>query len=405
MSVGLSPPEYLLIVKGVRLATVAAGIKSNQQSDLVLLTFDADTHCAGVFTRNAFSAAPVIVAKNHLAQTSPRALLINSGNANAGTGAQGLRNAQQCCALVADAIDCVENEVLPFSTGVIGEDLPMGKVEAAIERLPHELAADAWLQAANGIMTTDTIAKAFSRRLQLDGTDVTITGIAKGSGMIRPDMATMLAFVTTDAAVDSAWLQHCLESAVDISFNCITVDGDTSTNDACILAATGASGCRPLDGNGADSEAFQQAINQVLIQLAQMIVRDGEGATKFVTVTVQSAATPAEAKQVAYTIAHSPLVKTAVFAGDPNWGRILAAIGRAGIDDLDIDQVRVYLDEVCIVSQGGRDPTYTEASGQQVMEQDEITIRVILNRGAEQAKIWTSDLSYEYVKINAEYRT
>jgi glutamate N-acetyltransferase/amino-acid N-acetyltransferase len=405
MPVGLSLPENVLIVKGIRLATVAAGIKSNQQSDLVLLTFDPGTHCAGVFTRNAFCAAPVIVAKNHLAQTSPRALLINSGNANAGTGKQGLRNVHQCCAWVAEAIDCAQNEILPFSTGVIGEDLPMAKVEAAIERLPRELAADAWLPAASGIMTTDTVAKACSRRLQLDGAEVTITGIAKGSGMIRPDMATMLAFVTTDAAVDSAWLQHCLESAVDISFNRITVDGDTSTNDACILAATGASGCRPLDGSGADSEAFQQAINQVMMQLAQAIIRDGEGATKFVTVSVQSAATTDEAKQVAYTIAHSPLVKTALFAGDPNWGRILAAIGRAGIDDLDIDQVRVYLDEVCIVSQGGRDPAYTEVKGQQVMEQDEISIRVVLNRGVEQVRIWTSDLSYEYVKINAEYRT
>ena len=405
MPVGLSPPENLLSVKGVRLATVAAGIKSDQQSDLVLLAFDPETRCAGVFTRNAFSAAPVVVAKNHLAQTSPRALLINSGNANAGTGAQGLRDAQQCCALVAEAIDCAENEVLPFSTGVIGEDLPMDKIKAAIKRLPNELAADAWLQAASGIMTTDTIAKACSRRLQLDGVEVAITGIAKGSGMICPDMATMLAFVTTDAAVDSAWLQHCLETAVDGSFNSITVDGDTSTNDACVLAATGASACRPLDGSGADSEAFQRAINQVLTQLAQMVIRDGEGATKFVTVTVQSALTTDEAKQVAYTIAHSPLVKTALFAGDPNWGRILAAIGRAGIDDLDIDQVRVYLDEVCIVSHGGRDPAYTETIGQRVMEQDEIAILVMLNRGAEQARIWTSDLSYEYVKINAEYRT
>ncbi len=405
MPVGLSPPENILSVKGVRLATVAAGIKSSQQSDLVLLTFDPDTRCAGVFTRNAFSAAPVIVAKNHLAQTSPRALLINSGNANAGTGAQGLRDAQQCCALVAEAIDCAENEVLPFSTGVIGEDLPMDKIESAIKRLPNKLAADAWLQAANGIMTTDTIAKACSHRLQLDGVEVTITGIVKGSGMICPDMATMLAFVTTDAAVDRAWLQHCLETAVDSSFNSITVDGDTSTNDACVLAATGASACRPLDGSGADSEAFQQAINYVLTRLAQLVIRDGEGATKFVTVTVQSALTTDEAKQVAYTIAHSPLVKTALFAGDPNWGRILAAVGRAGIDDLDIEQVRVYLNEVCIVSHGGRDSTYTEALGQQVMEQDDISIRVMLNRGVEQARIWTSDLSYDYVKINAEYRT
>ena len=405
MPVGLSPPENVLNVKGVRLATVAAGIKSKQQPDLVLLAFDQHTRCAAVFTRNAFCAAPVLVARDHLAQASPRALLINSGNANAGTGQQGLHNAQLSCAWVAEALGCAQNEILPFSTGVIGEDLPMANIEASIERLTHELAADAWLPAASGIMTTDTIAKACSRRLRLDGAEVTITGMAKGSGMIRPDMATMLAFVATDAAVDGAWLQRCLESAVSMSFNSITVDGDTSTNDACVLAATGASGCRPLDGNGADSEAFQQAINQVLIQLAQAIVRDGEGATKFVTVSVESAATSGEAKQVAYTIAHSPLVKTALFAGDPNWGRILAAIGRAGLDDLDIDQVRVYLDEVCIVSHGGRDQAYTEARGQQVMARDEISIRVMLNRGSEQARVWTSDLSYEYVKINAEYRT
>ncbi|MGB5276466.1 MAG: bifunctional glutamate N-acetyltransferase/amino-acid acetyltransferase ArgJ [Gammaproteobacteria bacterium] len=405
MAVGLLPPNNIRIVKGVQLAAVVAGIKSDQRADVVLVTFDPNTVCAGVFTRNAFCAAPVVVAKNHLAQASTRALLINSGNANAGTGKQGLRNAQQCCALVAEAIDCAQNQVLPFSTGVIGEDLPMDKIEVAIKQLAPKLAADAWLQAANAIMTTDTLAKACSRSLQFGDSEVTITGIAKGSGMICPDMATMLAFVTTDAAVDSVWLQHCLESAVDISFNRITVDGDTSTNDACLLAATAASGCSQLDGSDPNSDLFQQAINEVMIELAQKIIRDGEGATKFVTVNVQSAASMNEAKQVAYTIAHSPLVKTALFASDPNWGRILAAVGRADLDDLDIDSVRIYLDDVCIVSQGGRDPAYTEAMGKQVMDQDEITLRVILDRGTEQATVWTTDLSYEYVKINAEYRT
>ena len=405
MPVGLSPPENILPVNGVQLATVVAGIKHNQQPDVVLVTFDPNTVCAGVFTQNAFFAAPVVVAKNHLAQAATRALLINSGNANAGTGKSGVTNAQLCCAQVAGAIGCAESQVLPFSTGVIGEDLPMDKMASAIRLLPGKLAADGWLQAAHGIMTTDTVAKACSRTLDVDGVEVTISGMAKGAGMIRPDMATMLAFIATDAAVDSKWLQQCLESAVNVSFNSITVDGDTSTNDACILAATGASGGRQLDGSCEYSDAFKGAINEVLIQLAQSIIRDGEGATKFVTVNVQSAASSAEAKQVAYTIAHSPLVKTALYASDPNWGRILAAVGRAGVSHLDISDVWIYLDEVCIVSQGGRDQAYVESMGQKVMDQEEITIRVLLNRGEKQATVWTTDLSYEYVKINAEYRT
>jgi len=406
MAVGLSHPENILSVKGVQLATVAAGIKKNgQKHDLVLITFEPDTVCAGVFTRNAFCAAPVTVAKNHLAQTSPRALLINSGNANAGTGARGLRDAEQGCALVASAISCADVEVLPFSTGIIGEDLPMNKIESGIKQLPAGLEEDAWVQAATAIMTTDTVAKACSRSLRIDNAEVTITGIAKGSGMIRPDMATMLAFIATDAAVNREWLQQCLETAVNFSFNNITVDGDTSTNDACILAATGASGSHILDGSCDSSVEFQKAVNEVLIQLAQAIVRDGEGATKFVTVHVESAVDVAEAKQVAYTIAHSPLVKTALYASDPNWGRILAAVGRAGLDNLDINNVSIYLGDVCIVSKGGRDPAYEEALGQAVMSQDEIGIRVVLNRGKEQATVWTTDLSYDYVKINAEYRS
>ena len=406
MAVGLSQPENILSVKGARLATVAAGIKKNgQKPDLVLITFEPDTVCAGVFTRNAFCAAPVTVAKNHLAQSNPRALLINSGNANAGTGAQGLRDAEQSCALVASAISCTDDEVLPFSTGIIGEDLPMDKIESGIKQLPAWLEETAWAQAAAAIMTTDTVAKACSHSLRIDNTEVVITGIAKGSGMIRPDMATMLAFIATDAAVNREWLQQCLESAVNVSFNNITVDGDTSTNDACILAATGASGSHMLDGGCDSSVEFQKAVNEVLIQLAQAIVRDGEGATKFVTVQVESAVNVAEAKQVAYTIAHSPLVKTALYASDPNWGRILAAVGRAGLDNLDINNVSIYLGDVCIVSKGGRDPAYEEALGQAVMSQDEISIRVTLSRGNEQTTVWTTDLSYDYVKINAEYRS
>ncbi len=405
MAVGLSQPENILSVKGVKLATVAAGIKKGNKQDIVLITFEPDTVCAGVFTRNAFCAAPVTVARNHLAQANPKALLINSGNANAGTGARGLRDAEQSCVLVAKAINCTDDEVLPFSTGVIGEDLPVDKIETGLKQLPARLEEDAWSQAATAIMTTDTVAKACSRTLLIDNTEVVITGIAKGSGMIRPDMATMLAFIATDAAVDPEWLQKCLETAVNLSFNNITVDGDTSTNDACILAATAASGCRMLDGSCDSSIEFEKAVNEVFVQLAQAIVRDGEGATKFVTVHVESAVNVAEAKQVAYTIAHSPLVKTALYASDPNWGRILAAVGRAGLDNLDINNVSIYLGDICIVSKGGRDPAYEEAQGQAVMSREEISIRVTLNRGNAQATVWTTDLSYDYVKINAEYRT
>ncbi|MBT8129421.1 MAG: bifunctional glutamate N-acetyltransferase/amino-acid acetyltransferase ArgJ, partial [Gammaproteobacteria bacterium] len=264
---------------------------------------------------------------------------------------------------------------------------------------------DAWVPAARGIMTTDTVPKACSRSLQIDGTSVRVTGIAKGSGMICPDMATMLAFIATDAVVDDVWLQHCLQAAVEVSFNAITVDGDTSTNDACVLAATGASGTHVLDGRCNDSVALKNLITEVCVELAQAIIRDGEGATKFVTIEVASAANINEARQLAYTVAHSPLVKTALFASDPNWGRILAAVGRAGLDNLDINKLRIYLDDVCIVSDGGRDQHYQEATGQRVMNQDEITLRITLGRGDAQARIWTTDLSYDYVKINSEYRT
>ncbi len=405
MAVGLSEPENLLPVAGVELAAISAGIKANQQDDLVLLKLEQGSCCAAVFTRNAFCAAPVIIAREHLKLASPRALLINSGNANAGTGEQGLEDARQSCALVAEVIGCEPQEVLPFSTGVIGENLPMQKLQSGIARLPGKLGADNWLLAARGIMTTDTLAKAVSSTVTVDATEVTITGIAKGAGMIRPDMATMLAFISTDATVEPDWLQQCLHAAVKISFNCITVDGDTSTNDACILTATGASGSRMLAGECDDSKQFVQVLTDVCTRLAQAIVRDGEGASKFVTIIVDSAADEAEARRVAYTIAHSPLVKTALFASDPNWGRILAAVGRAALDDLDIDTIRIFLDDVCIVSNGGRDAAYQEDMGQQVMSQDEITIRVELNRGEQQATVWTSDLSYDYVKINAEYRT
>lgn len=405
MAVGLSPPENILPVRGVQLATTAAGIKNNQQQDLVLMQFDPGTVCAGVFTRNAFCAAPVAVAKKHLERAGTRALLINSGNANAGTGSKGLSDAERCCALVADTIDCDRQQVLPFSTGVIGEYLPMDKIETAIRQLPGRRTEDAWLDAAAAIMTTDTVPKAVSRSLRIGSSDVTITGIAKGAGMIRPDMATMLAFLATDACIDSSWLQQALAAAVDGSFNCISVDGDTSTNDACMLAATGAAANPVLNSDSSEGRLFQQALDDVCLQLAQSIVRDGEGATKFVTVSVGGAASADEARAVAYTVAHSPLVKTALFASDPNWGRVLAAVGRTGITELAIEAVAIYLDDVCIVAGGGRHPDYQEAMGQAVMQQDEITIRITLGRGEAQATVWTTDLSYDYVKINAEYRT
>jgi glutamate N-acetyltransferase/amino-acid N-acetyltransferase len=406
MAVGLSEPRQLLPVAGVRLAAIGAGIKPNKQrDDLVMIALDPGTTCASVFTRNAFCAAPVIVARQHLDTTPPRALLINSGNANAGTGQQGLDDASESCARVAEALGCLPQEVLPFSTGVIGENLPMTKLNAGIEAVAGRLDENSWMAAARGIMTTDTIAKACSRQISIDGTTITLTGFAKGSGMIHPDMATMLAFIFTDANTDADFLRHCLKHAADASFNCITVDGDTSTNDACILAATGKSGSEKLTGASAGSAQFAVAVEDVCTQLAQAIIRDGEGATKFVTVHVTSAASVEEARNVAFTIAHSPLVKTALFASDPNWGRILAAVGRAGIADLQIDGVDIYLDDVCIVEHGARAAMYTEEQGQQVMKRDEITITVSVSRGEAAATIWTTDLSHDYVTINSEYRS
>ncbi|UCE89607.1 MAG: bifunctional glutamate N-acetyltransferase/amino-acid acetyltransferase ArgJ [Pseudomonadota bacterium] len=392
-------------IDGVRLAATAAGIKAGGRSDLVLIELAPGTQTAAVFTRNAFCAAPVVVAREHLRHAAPRFLLINSGNANAGLGAPGITAARDCCAAVAKSAGCEPQHVLPFSTGVIGEPLPVQRMTAAIPAISSALRKDGWADAAGAIMTTDTVSKSASRTLVVDGREVIVNGIAKGAGMIRPDMATMLAFVGTDAAVDKALLQQCLNEAVAQSFNCITVDGDTSTNDACVLFATGASGVVIVEGDSAAREAFSTAVREVCEDLAQAIVRDGEGATKFITVEVAGAASENEARAVAFTIAHSPLVKTAFFAGDPNWGRILAAIGRAGVDDLAIDKVTMHLGTVCIVSRGGRDAAYTEEQGQSVMSQQEIPVRVDLGRGRSSATVWTCDLSYDYVKINAEYRT
>lgn len=392
-------------VEGIRLAATAAGIRYQGRDDLLLIELAEGGRCAAVFTRNAFCAAPVTVAREHLTKGVVRYLLINSGNANAGTGALGLQTAVETCRLLADAAGCSSSQVLPFSTGVIGEDLPLSPFVRAIPALLEGLAADNWQDAAASIMTTDTVPKLVSRTVELFRGSVTVTGIAKGAGMICPDMATMLAYVATDAAVPQSLLQQMLVDAVELSFNTITVDGDTSTNDACVLLASGASGHSIDSIDSEDGRRLVQGVRSVCAELAEMIVRDGEGATKLVRIRVESAADGEEARRVAYTVAHSPLVKTALFASDPNWGRILAAVGRARVSGLVIDRVRIWLGDVCIVSGGGRDPGYTEQAGQAVMAADEIEIRIDLNRGRSSVQVLSCDLSFDYVKINAEYRT
>ncbi len=391
-------------ISGIRLGSACAGIKKPGRRDLVIMEIAPDSTCAAVFTRNAFCAAPVTVARAHLAAQAPRYLLVNTGNANAGTGAQGLRDARFCCDALAQLTGVEPTQVLPFSTGVIGEPLPVARLCAGLPEALAALDEHGWESAAQGIMTTDTRPKGASRQVTLQDKSVTVTGIAKGSGMIRPDMATMLAYVTTDAGVDQAPLQRCLRQAVDVSFNRITVDGDTSTNDACLLIATGRSGVR-VGTDGDDYQAVCAAVREVCIDLAQAIVRDGEGATKFITIDVRGGRDEAECKLAAYAIAHSPLVKTAFFASDPNWGRILAAVGRAGIADLLIERVVMHLDDVCIVRDGGRAPEYREGDGLRVMQRAEISIVIDLGRGAARTQVWTCDLSHDYVRINAEYRT
>ena len=397
------PLPELFPVCGLRLGVTAAGIKIPGRPDLVVMSLAAGSVCAAVFTQNAFCAAPVIVAREHLARQQPVCLLINTGNANAGTGEAGIKDARLCCEAVADQHGCTAQAVLPFSTGVIGEPLPVTAILEGIPLALDQLDEAGWAAAASAILTTDTVPKGASKRIEIDGQKVTITGIAKGSGMIRPDMATMLAFIATDASLDPETLQDCLSQATEKSFNRITVDGDTSTNDACVLVATGSG--TALEPGSPGYTLFSEALNDICVLLAQAIVRDGEGATRFVTIAVENGLSSDECLQVAYTIAHSPLVKTALFAGDPNWGRILAAVGRSGVAELDLDQLEIFLDDVCIVRAGGRALDYTEAAGQQVMDQEEITIRVDLHRGACREVIWTCDLSYDYVKINAEYRT
>lgn len=404
MAVGQLPFPKMLPVTGIKLGTACAGIKQNERDDLLVIELTEGSRCSGVFTNNAFCAAPVTIAKQHLSN-NPRWLLINSGNANAGTGSAGLNDAISCCQALAEHTNNDSNQVLPFSTGVIGERLPVEKIHQALPIAVNNLSPLHWQEAAHAIMTTDTFPKGASCSFEIEGKSITITGISKGAGMIQPNMATMLAFITTDATISQTTLQDCLETAVKQSFNRITVDGDTSTNDACILIATSHSTAPEIQPDSEYYSLFLEKLNTVTKQLAEAIVRDGEGATKLMRIIVEQAKNSDEALQVAKTIAHSPLVKTALFAGDPNWGRILAAVGRSGIDDLDIDAITIHLDEVCIVSNGGRDPAYTEENGQKVMDRDEIKIIVNLGRGQASEQVLSCDLSYEYVRINAEYRT
>jgi glutamate N-acetyltransferase/amino-acid N-acetyltransferase len=405
MPVGYREPPELMPVGGVRLASLAAGIRYQSRDDLVIMELAEGSDCAAVFTRNAFCAAPVIVARQHLSHQPPRYLLINSGNANAGTGDRGMADARRSCLLLAGKAGCDADQVLPFSTGVIGERLPVERIEAALEDALGKLSEHGWKDAAHAIMTTDTVAKGTSKRVKLGGQAITITGIAKGAGMICPSMATMLAYLACDASVEAVALQRCLERAVRRSFNRITVDGDTSTNDACVLVATGASGSQRLDEAHVDYPAFCEAVTAVCEELAQQLIRDGEGATKFVTVRVEGGRDSEECLRLAYTVAHSPLVKTALFASDPNWGRILAAVGRSGIEDLNIKDIRIFIGDVCIVRDGAKAEDYREQDGQRVMLEDEILIRIQLGRGAVAEQVWTCDLSDEYIRINAEYRS
>ncbi len=396
--------EPLLSVPGIEVAAVAAGIRKPGRLDLTLFRLASTASCAAVFTRNAFQAAPVVLARQHLQAGAPRALLINAGYANAGTGPEGAQVALRLCAAVGEALDLPAQAVLPFSTGVIGESLPTAPVLSALPDLVAGLRPDGWAAAAQAICTTDTRPKSISRRIRIGAHEATITGIAKGAGMIRPDMATMLAFIGTDLAIAPAALAEVLRETVDRTFNRITVDGDTSTNDAVCLVASGAGPALSPEADD-DWARFREALQAVCLQLAQAIVRDGEGATRFLEIAVEGAADAGEARAVADAIAHSPLVKTACFAGDPNWGRILAAVGRAGVEALDISRVRLWLDEVPVVTAGGRDPAYREADGQRVCAQSAYTIRVALGRGTADVTVWTCDLSYDYVRINADYRT
>ena len=398
----------LLSVNGLRLAVGSAGIKNHRKADLVLIDLIQGTKCAAVFTKNLFCAAPVLVSRSHLKSCDhrPRAFIINSGNANAGTGEQGYLDAVRCAEVTAGSLGYETEEVLTFSTGVIGEPLPMQLIESSFEQLVTQLTEDSWNKAAEAIMTTDTCAKGFSKEIFLGDHRAVITGIAKGAGMIRPNMATTLAFIGTDLSISHDVLQYFLEMAVEKSFHRITIDGDTSTNDACALLATGTSSVPVIDDkNSPEAQRFYSSLEQVCIDLAQSLVRDAEGATKFISIMIEGGASEQECLEIAFTIAHSPLVKTACFASDPNWGRVLAAIGRANVDSLDINKVSIQINSELVVEDGARAASYREEIGVSAMNSDDIVIRVLLGSGTYSTTIWTSDLSYDYVKINAAYRT
>ena len=408
MPVNLPPlsPEHLHAVPGVRLGVAEAGIRKANRRDLTVIELAPGSHVAGVFTQNRFCAAPVQLCKQHMAASEIRALVINTGNANAGTGESGLAHARTTCEALARRFDVVPEAILPFSTGVILEPLPIDRLTAALPAAVADLRDDGWFDAAHAIMTTDTVPKGASRRVRLEGHEVTLTGISKGAGMIRPNMATMLGFLATDAAITKPLLERLTREAADASFNSITIDGDTSTNDSFIVLATGKAGNPTIDDAASPAfAALREAVIGVSIELAQAIVRDGEGATKFITVNVRNGRDRDECRAVAYAIAHSPLVKTAFFASDPNLGRILAAIGYAGIGDLDVDALRVWLGDVLVAEKGGRAASYEEADGARVMAEAEIDVIVDLARGDAEATVWTCDFSYDYVKINADYRS
>ena len=408
MPVNLSAPQVssLLPVKGVQLGFAEANIRKQNRKDLLVIQLDEGSKVAGVFTKNQFCAAPVTLCKQHLLESKViRALVVNTGNANAGTGESGMQHAVKTCEALANLLNLRPNQILPFSTGVILEPLPVDKLITGLPTCVSGLKEDNWLNAAEAIMTTDIVAKGYSKQIQLEGKTITITGISKGSGMIHPNMATMLGYIATDAAISQEALNQLIDHAVNRSFNCITVDGDTSTNDSLILMATGQSGIAEIQVNTPEYTQLRDAMTEVAILLAQAIVRDGEGATKFMTIKVEGGRDVEECRKVGYAIAHSPLIKTAFFASDPNLGRILAAIGYAGVEGLDVNNMQLYLGDVLVAEHGGRAAAYEEAQGAAVMKEPEILVRVVLNRGKAEATVWTCDFSYDYVKINADYRS
>ncbi|WP_151814557.1 bifunctional glutamate N-acetyltransferase/amino-acid acetyltransferase ArgJ [Acinetobacter junii] len=406
MAVGDVTMPLMHVVQGVKIGSTEAYVRYPNRRDLVIFEFAEGSNVAGVFTQSAFAAAPVLLSKKHLAENTPRYLIINTGNANAATGTVGYKNAETTCAKLAELAGVQANQILPFSTGVIGEQLPIERLVQGIQPALNDLNADRWAEAASGIMTTDTTPKGASEQFELDGVTYTMTGISKGAGMIRPNMATMLSFVATDAPISKVLVQQLLQTTVEHSFNRITIDGDTSTNDSCIFVATGLAGGAEIESQ--DDPRYQQVLDvlaRIMNRLAQLIVRDGEGATKFITVQVEGGANTQECCDVAYSVAESPLIKTALFASDPNWGRIVMAIGKAGVPNLDSSKVQVWLGDVQICLDGGANPDYTEEVGAAVMAEKEITIRIDLGRGTAKDTVYTCDFSYDYVKINADYRS